>query len=135
MANKYLLDTNICVFILRGLFNIDKKLQKIGISHCCISEITVAELLFGAECSKDVKKNMTLVKNLCNLIEIIPISNSLEAYAKQKSILRKKGMPIEDLDLLIGCAAISNKCILVTDNTKHLSRIPIKIENWVERSS
>lgn len=48
---RYLLDTNICVFIMRGKHNLDKKLLDIGIENCCISEITVAELLYGAECS------------------------------------------------------------------------------------
>ena len=46
---QYLLDTNICVFLLRGQYDIDKKLDKVGLEHCYISEITAAELKYGAE--------------------------------------------------------------------------------------
>lgn len=51
---KYLLDSNICVYILRGKKRMSEQLKKVGWLNCCISEITVAELLYGAECSNDV---------------------------------------------------------------------------------
>jgi len=48
--------------------------------------------------------------------------------------LRKRGALIDDFDLLIGCSAIANKLILVTENEKHFNRIrKIKIENWINR--
>ncbi|WP_288909981.1 PIN domain-containing protein [uncultured Bacteroides sp.] len=46
---KYLLDTNICIFLLRGKYDVDKKIDQVGLENCCISEITVAELKYGAE--------------------------------------------------------------------------------------
>ncbi len=46
---KYLLDSNICIHFFRGKFNIIEKLSKVGIENCAISEITLAELVFGAE--------------------------------------------------------------------------------------
>ena len=56
-------------------------------------------------------------------------------YGKQKDILVKSGRMIEDFDLLIGCTAVVNGMIMVTDNTKHFSRIHgIQLENWVDRS-
>jgi len=48
---KFLLDTNICVFFLKGKFNLNEQLKKVGLQNCCISEITLAELKYGAECS------------------------------------------------------------------------------------
>lgn len=45
---QYLLDTSICVFFLRGKYDLDLKIKRIGILNCCISEITVFELRFGA---------------------------------------------------------------------------------------
>ena len=54
-------------------------------------------------------------------------------YAKQKSELRRQGSLIDDFDLLIGCTAIVNDLILVTDNVKHFNRLPVEIQNWVER--
>ena len=56
---RYLLDTCICVFILRGKYNLDSKIIEIGVENCCISKITVAELLYGAVCSGSEKKSGT----------------------------------------------------------------------------
>ncbi len=56
---KYLLDTNICIHFFKGKFNLIDKLTKIGIENCAISEITLAELIFGAENSTNPKKIMT----------------------------------------------------------------------------
>lgn len=49
MKMKYLLDTNICIFLLRGEYNVDKKIDSVGLENCYISEITIAELKYGAE--------------------------------------------------------------------------------------
>ena len=56
-------------------------------------------------------------------------------YGKEKSRLRKAGKMISDLDLFIGCTAVENKLIMVTENTSEFERISdIKIENWVNRT-
>lgn len=109
-----------------------EQLLKIGWHNCCISEITVAELLYGAECSNAVEENKKEVMSFCADIEIIPIGIALSEYASQKGKLRKKGTLIDDLDLLIGSTAVAADCIMVTENVKHLSRIEnIRIENWI----
>jgi tRNA(fMet)-specific endonuclease VapC len=131
---RYLLDTNICVFFLRQKYDIGKKLSEVGLNNCFISEITIAELLYGAECSSNPDQNTELVNQFCENMNVIPISNCLSEYSKQKAILRRSRKPIEDLDLFIGATAVANNMILVTDNVKHLSRLAhIKIENWILR--
>lgn len=129
---RYLLDTCICVFLMRDKFNIRSKIGNVGLKNCCISEITVAELLYGAILSKD-ENNIKLTKDFCDNIEIIPIFDSLMEFARQKVKLRKEGMPIDDFGLLIACGAIVNDLIVVTDNTKHFERLPVKLQNWVKR--
>jgi len=133
--DKYLLDTNICVFFLRGKKSIEKQILEKGINNCFISEITVAELLYGVECDDyNFNENRKKVNEFVNILANIPITNVLLEYARQKAILRKKGMLIDDMDLFIGATAIANNMILVTDNEKHLSRISnILIENWVKQ--
>ena len=98
------------------------------------SEITYAELLFGAENSQDVAHNKKLLRNFIEHIDCISIFDSLPFYAKEKVRLRGKGTPIDDFDLLIGATAVSEGMILVTENIKHFKNIAnIKIENWVNR--
>jgi tRNA(fMet)-specific endonuclease VapC len=131
---KYLLDTNICVFFLRGKFNIDKIIRQKGLKNCAISEITVAELLYGAECDTNVEENKKQVNEFVGKMNVIPIFNVLTVYAREKKTLRQTGNLIDDFDILIGATAIASNMILVTDNGKHLSRLSnIKVENWVER--
>lgn len=132
--NKYLLDTNICIFFLRGKFNLNEKIKQIGLENCCISEITLAELKYGAECSNKAKENHKMIDAFAKELIVIPIISALNIYAKEKANLRSKGELIDDFDLLIGCTAISENIILVTDNEKHFSRLTsIKIENWIIR--
>jgi tRNA(fMet)-specific endonuclease VapC len=131
---KYLLDTDISVFYLRGRYNLNQKLKEvIGYDNCFISEITLAELKYGAELSERVDENLHSVDEFSNKVGILPIFNSLDLYAKQKARLRKTGNMIDDFDLLIGCSAIKNGLILVTNNENHFDRIEnIEIETWIK---
>lgn len=132
---QYLLDTNICVFFLRGKFNLDESIKEKGRENCFISEITVVELRYGAENSDNAAESHKAVDNFLNGLSIIPMFGSIRRYAKQKARLRKIGKPIHDeFDLLIGVTAIENKLTLVTDNLKDFERLDgIKIENWFIR--
>lgn len=131
---RYLLDTNICIFFLKGKYNLNLKLKEVGLQNCCISEITLAELKYGAECSNRVLENKEMIDGLTKELTILPIFNSLNVYAKEKARLRKSGKMLDDFDLLIGATAIANNLILVTENEKHLSRMSkVNIENWISR--
>lgn len=130
---KYLLDTNICIHFFRGDFNLIDKIKIVGIENCAISEITLAELVFGAENSKYPKKNYKLIEAFSEQIAILPILDAILLYGKEKVRLRKIGKMISDFDLLIGTTAIANELIMVTENIKEFNRIAeIKLENWIE---
>ena len=132
---KYLLDTNTCIFFLKGKLSLDEIIKDKGLENCFISEITVAELRFGAENSDNPAKSNKAVDSFISGIAIIPIFGSIKRYAKEKVRLRKAGTPINDeFDLLIGVTAVENKLTLVTDNSKHFTSIAgLKLENWFKR--
>ena len=129
---QYLLDTNICVFFLRGKLALDSIIRQKGRENCFISEITVIELYYGAEKSDNPFKSHKAVDSFINGLTIVPIYGSIKRYAKDKVRLNKLGLPInDDFDLLIGVTAIENKLVLVTENVKDFERLDgIKIENW-----
>jgi len=133
---RYLLDTSICVFFLRGKMNLDIIVKQIGLENCYISEITVAELRFGAENSDNPTKSHKAVDEFLKGLTILPIFSCIRRYASEKVRLRKIGKPLHDeFDLMIGVTAIENQLILVTDNLKDFERLEnIKIENWFERN-
>jgi len=131
---KYLLDTSTCVHFFRGRYGVENKLKEAGVENCAISEVTLAELVYGAEKSADPEKNHTIINSFVTRIPILPIVDSVLVYGKEKVRLRNQGIMISEFDLLIGCAAIEKDLIMVTDNIKHFDRIKnIKIENWVQR--
>ena len=129
----YLLDTNICIHYFKGQFGIKERIEKIGFENLAISEITLAELIYGAEKSQQTEKNMKVVENFANKIEILPILSSLKVYGKEKARLKSIGKTIGDLDLFIGSTAIVNNMIMVTRNTREFERLDgISIENWID---
>lgn len=132
---RYLLDTNICVFFLRGRLNLDEIIKEKGRENCFISEITVIELRYGAENSDNPSKSHKSVDAFVSGLSIIPIFGSIKLYAKEKVRLKKIGKPMHDeFDLLIGVTAIENELTLVTDNIKDFEKLDkIKIENWFKR--
>lgn len=131
---NYLLDTSICVFYLRGKYNINNKISTVGPENCYISEITVAELKYGVEYSSSKSQNQQQLDLFLEKVKIVPFAAGIDIFGKEKARLRKCGTPVEDFDLFIGCTAISQSMTLITDNVKHFERIEgITIENWVER--
>ncbi len=132
---KYLLDTNICVYFLRGNHMIANQIKNVGWESCYISEVTFAELLYGAECSDSKKFNERTVLALCECLNVLPISDVIVEFAHQKTLLRKQGNLIEDSDLWIATTAVVYEMIMVTENVKHLGRVQnIRIEQWYKGS-
>ena len=80
---------------MKGLFDLDKKINKIGSKNCYISEITLAELKFGVENSEQKNKNKEALDIFLNGITIIPIYNSLDFYASAKPKVWSVEMPNE----------------------------------------
>ena len=129
--NQYLLDTNICIYYIKGLHDLKLKFEKFGPENCFISEITLAELKFGVAKSQAREKNQKTLENFLSGIQILPIFPALDIYAAEKARLQKSGKIIDDFDLLIGATAVSFDLTMVTNNTNHFNRLAdIKLEDW-----
>ena len=116
---------------MRGMFEMNRKIATAGINNCYLSEITVAELYYGAENSKNPKKTMRQAEEFIGLFNVIPLSDSLHTFGKEKAYLTSIGRKIENFDMSIGATALQHKMVMVTDNINHLGRIRgIEIENW-----
>lgn len=128
---KYLLDTCICIALIKEKPNVVERVREAGIDECKVSDITLAELFFGAFKSER-EEHFEDVIEIMNLFEQYPI-NALRKYGEIRHYLEKQGKPIGDMDMFIAATALEEDLILVTGNTDHFSRIlGLKIENWME---
>ena len=127
----YLLDTNIVVFLLKNKVEVVNRIRETGLKNCYISEITIAELKYGATKSPRAEHHHKILSEFLSTIQVIPIIDLLDDYAVERVRLEKLGIRIDDFDLLIGITAVVNRFTMITNNVKHLGRIKnIKIEDW-----
>jgi tRNA(fMet)-specific endonuclease VapC len=130
---KYLVDTNTCIYFIKGKYDLKDKFELAAPENCFISEITLAELKFGVANSEKKEKNQKVLDNFLSGMKIVPIYHSLDLYASEKARLRKAGTPVDDFDILIGVTSITHNLIMVTNNSEHLKRLKgIIIEDWTK---
>lgn len=131
----YMLDTNICIYMIKQKpRQVIEKLKSMNKADLCISSITYSELLYGAEKSSNIAKNLLALTMFLSNIEILPYDeNASVDYGFIRSDLEKKGKPIGPLDMLIAAHAASLRMILVTNNEKEFERVKgLNIENWTK---
>jgi len=133
----FLLDTNICIFIIKKKIEaVLKNLKKNRKKGLYISSITLAELEFGIENANPeyYSRNRIALIEFLSIFEIVNFDeNASKEYGKVKKDLKDRNCLIGSLDILIGAHAKSLKMTLVTNNTKEFERIKdLKIEDWTE---
>lgn len=129
---KYMLDTNICIFIIKKNENVLSHLKNIDFKEICISSITLSELEYGVVKSMHYEKNKKALEDFIYNFSILQFDNdSAQEYGKIRAELEKIGSPIGSMDMLIAAHAKSQKLILVTNNTKEFMKVDrLKIEDW-----
>jgi len=130
---NYLLDTNICIYALKGHPRILNKLLSKSPATIWVSVITEAELRAGAAKSSSPTKSLRALGNFLKPLHIVEFTSlDAVAYAHVRSRLEKAGTPIGPMDTLIGAHAVSRHLTLVTNNEREFSRISgLSVENWV----
>lgn len=136
---RYLLDTNVCVLLLKSHPAVMRCIANVGAENCFVSEITAAELLFGAVKGAEKAANPNVVRkgtaDFIETLQVLPIRQALYTYAFEKRRLQLTGQPLDDFDLLIGATALSYNLTMVTNNTKHFNRFQnLTLEDWTEPS-
>jgi tRNA(fMet)-specific endonuclease VapC len=131
---KYLLDTNICIYIIKQKpITVFEKFKSFDIGSVGICSITLAELQYGVMKSSNPEKNLDALNEFLTPLEIIDFDvYAALAYGKIRAELERQGTPIGPLDTLIAAQALSHKLILVTNNVKEFIRVKgLEIKNWV----
>ncbi|CAB1065658.1 VapC toxin protein [Olavius sp. associated proteobacterium Delta 1] len=134
MPTRYLLDTNICIYIQRQKpREVLARFQKLKAGDAAISVITWGELLFGAEKSQQRKKVLQLLEEFKTFIPVLPIPESAGiTYGAIRASLESTGEPIGNNDLWIAAHAKAAALTIVTNNEREFQRVPgLKVQNWV----
>lgn len=130
---KYLIDTNICIYIMnKRPTGIIHKFKRFDIGEIGVSTITVSELHYGIAKSKNRRSNKQRIEEFLSPLEIIPYDEiAAKTYGDIRHKLEKQGELIGPLDLLIAAHALSRNLVLVTNNEKEFKRVKnLKVKNW-----
>ncbi|HEY6081795.1 MAG TPA: PIN domain-containing protein [Polyangiaceae bacterium] len=129
---RFMLDTDTVSFLLRGEGNAGANLTAHAPSQVCISAITLSELRFGAD-KRASKRLHKLIDTFTASVEVASFDvEAAAAFGRICSGLASAGKPIGVLDTLIAAHALSLDLTLVTNNTKHFSRVRgLKTRNWL----
>lgn len=131
---QYLLDTDVCIEIIKHNERVLDKVEAVGEENCFVTDITVAELFYGAAKSGR-PEHFDDVDTILQSFDIMPLLPSLRLYGENKALLENNGRMIGEFDLLIGSCATYHDLIMVTSNLKHFDHIPdIKLEDWAQKS-
>ncbi len=133
---KYMLDTNIVVYTIKNRPDYIRKLFNKHNEQLCISVVTLGELVFGAEHSQQVERNLADIEAMVSRLEVLPFDDKAAYHFGQiRSELYSLGKPIGPYDMMIAGHARGSGLILVTNNVKEFSRVPgLLLENWIARS-
>jgi tRNA(fMet)-specific endonuclease VapC len=129
---QYMLDTNICIYVIKNRpVGLREQFNRLA-EQICISTITLAELYYGAEKSSRGVENLRAVEQFVARLEALPFSAEAAAhYGQVRAELERAGQPAGPHDMLIGAHARSAGLIVVTNNLREFERIRgLRVENW-----
>ncbi len=130
---RYLLDTNICIYVIKHRPPQMREVFNRHHGHMAISAITLAELLHGAEKSADPTRNLAVVEDFCSRMAVLPYTDKAAGhYGSIRADLERQGKPIGVNDLHIAAHARSEGLVLVSNNLREFERVAgLRTENWV----
>ena len=130
---KYMLDTNIAIYTIKNKPAEVREAFKLHDGQLCISSVTLMELIYGAEASAAVARNLRDIEGFAARLEVLPYNNDAASHTGQlRAELKKIGRPIGPYDEMIAGHARSLGLIVVTNNIKQFEQVPgIRLTNWV----
>jgi tRNA(fMet)-specific endonuclease VapC len=134
MSVRYLLDTNTASYVIKGNFpKVRQRLLKVPMSQVVISVITEAELLFGAARKREAVRLKTAIDECLLRVESLSWdSAAARRYADIRATLETTGIPMGNLDMMIGAHALSAEAVLVTNDHSFRRLKHLQIEDWTK---
>lgn len=127
-----IIDTDVCIELLRGNRQILEKRQTCG-DEVGVAFMTAAELFYGAEKSQKRQANGALVERFLLSVRVVHTNSDIvHRFGQLKARLSQAAIMLADADMLIAAIALSMDAMLITGNVRHFQRIgELTIENWI----
>jgi tRNA(fMet)-specific endonuclease VapC len=128
---RYMLDTNICIYVIKNRpAQLRQRFNQLA-DQLCVSVITLAELIYGAEKSARVQQNLEVVEQFRGRLEVLPfMERAANHYGQLWAELDRAGQRIGIHDMMIGSHARSEGLTVVTNNVREFQRMPgLRFEN------
>ena len=135
MKPRYMLDTNICIYIAKQRPpEVRARFERLRPGQLVMSAITHGELSYGARKSNQSSKALAQLEELIQDVPVTDLDSSAgQAYGEIRARLEQQGCPIGNNDLWIAAHAVSLNLTLVTNNEREFKRIPgLSLENWTK---
>ena len=131
---KYMLDTNICIALIKGRGQVLQERFNQQAGSLCISVVTLFELQTGVEKSQQKARNQHVLDLLLQNVAVIELGEGAAYHSSQiRADLEREGKPIGPCDTFIAGHARSLGLSVVTNNTKEFSRVPgLLVEDWLQ---
>jgi tRNA(fMet)-specific endonuclease VapC len=129
---QYMLDTNICIYVMKNYPpKMQERFNRLA-EQLCISSITLAELHYGAEKSARRLENLQAIEHFTARLEMLPFApKAATHYGQLRAELERLGKPIGPHDMLIAAHARAEGLIVVTNNAREFRRVAgLRVENW-----
>jgi tRNA(fMet)-specific endonuclease VapC len=134
-VNKALLDTNILSYFLTGQAKVVRKLDEYGqfYDFLTFSILTYYEIKAGLT-YRDSTRVLTQFKEIARESEILLLTlATMDIASNIYTDLRRRGLLIAPMDLLIAATAIEHGYTLITANVRHFQNIQgLRYENWAQ---
>lgn len=129
----YLLDTDLCIRVLRDRPKGLRERFNAEADTLCISMVTLFELYYGAEKSARPVENRHEVERFAARLEVLPFDAAAAAHAAEiRATLERRSLPIGAYNLLIAGLARSRGLVVVTGNLREFTRVDgLRAEDWL----
>jgi len=128
-----MLDTNICIYVIKNRpAQLRERFNNIA-DQLCISVVTLAELIYGAEKSAWPHENLAVVEQFCARLDVLAFAERAAShYGQLWADIERAGQPVGIHDMMIGGHARSEGLTVVTNNLREFQRMPgLRLENWL----
>lgn len=131
---KYMLDTNIVIHVIKNRPEVARMRFNRHQGQICISSVTLMELVYGAEKSSQVERNLQDIQGLTARLDVLAYEDFAAAHTGQiRAELARLGTPLGPYDQMIAGHARSQGLIVVTNNLREFQRVPgLRLENWLD---